>query len=59
MATSSDVLDDILAETALLSESDPDSAQPRTSGELIEIEQPRAKRARTSGKTGKLALPVQ
>ncbi len=50
MATSNDVLDDMLVEGALLSESDPDLAQPRTSGELIEIEQPRAKRARTSGK---------
>ncbi|CAB4015100.1 Hypothetical predicted protein [Paramuricea clavata] len=53
MAASNDVLDDMLAEAALLSEPDPDSAQPRTSGELTEIEQPRAKRARTSGKTGK------
>ena len=45
-------MDDVLAEAALLSEYEPDSVLLSTLGESIDnFEQPRAKRARMSGKT--------
>ena len=50
MAQTSDVMDDMLVETLL---SEPDPAQPSTSGASIEFDHPRSKRPRISGKTGK------
>ena len=49
MARTSDIMDEILVETRV-SESDP--AQPGTSIENAEVEQPQSKRPRTSGKSG-------
>ena len=50
MAQTSDVMDDMLVETLL---SEPHPAQPSTSGASIEVDHPRSKRPRISGKTGK------